>query len=191
MSIRKGAKMKFHDFIEKTKSIASTFIKWIKKSRKNIVIAVCVALGIITGLVLFIHFVLPTLVAIAFVVFLFWDGRSGNVQPIVQHGSNLENPEIAWKVTNLAYDTITQNPSVFNDFCEMPSNIREIFDRDNYLTTIHGATTLRVYLLRRRNKDISQRDVDFVKNAYQLKIDAKSLDGYLTGHGEDMQEGGG
>lgn len=161
----------------KTKELIMRLISCLQKSRRNIVIFALISIVVLAGAILFVKYVLPTLILfllLGWAIYYMFSGTGGGVLP------NFENNAVCQTVTNFFLGVFSSSRDVLNKYCSMPCTVNEIYNPNDYIGVLYNAPTLRLQLL--LTADIPPEEHNYIKSVLQEKITARLLDGNLAGY---------
>jgi hypothetical protein len=140
-------------------------LHWVKQSPKNLIIALVVSILVVVLVILFIGQVLPTLIAIAFFVWLFLGDyiaeqyNKGKISML-----SLGNTLVDSVIFNLIYESLTKNKEILSEYVLTPKVIEDIYPH-NYRVSPYNGTNIMGLRLQRNGKEITDSDCVFIKNA--------------------------
>ena len=174
--------MKILEIAKKMWANCKAFWLWVRICPRNAVISAGVFLAVILGLVLFVKIVLPILLLIAFVVWLFFgDTISAFLAALLTPPLALDDDGVAWEVTTFFHGAASSAGDVLTGFVSAAATANDLFDGADYRGTYNNVPILKLHMLRKQ-KDITPDDCSYIKNALQGAVSARLRDGHLVGY---------
>ena len=93
----------------------------------------------------------------------------------------LENDDVCWIITQFLFNVISAVNNVLNEYIKPPKTENDLYDISSFRSSLYNAPTLKLHLLKKQT-ELSDDDLDYIKNVIQGSIKARLLDGFLIGY---------
>jgi len=154
------------------------FSEWNRKRPLNMLKSIGIFIVVITGMVLFIKIVFPAIFVVAVLIYIIYDPTKFKS---TQQPMTLNNEAVCWETIKFMLITFRSISRVLTEFAHVPESANDLYDMGDICAQYNDAPMLKLRLLR-RNKDISQDEIRYIKQAMQSSAEARIMDGHLSGH---------
>ena len=168
---------KYKNYIAIIKKTAKNYWRWLNAKTINIFISGGVLFLIVAAAIFFYHFVLPILIVVVILFFIFF----GNIKISGNNILTLQDDGVCWEIAKAYHNIFSSVSGVLSEFVVMPATVNDIYDQASYKTAYKGVSCLRLNLLLKNGKDVTEDDCKFIKIAVQKSSNARILDGHLAG----------
>jgi hypothetical protein len=159
---------------------------WVTAKPRNLIISVVFLVSVFLGLYYFATVVIPFLIVLIGVTIFLCVCFAENISTIIMANTKvalitLEDYEVRGIVKRCIFEAISSNWGAYSDKCILPKSINDIADITTEFEKFNNAPMLKIHLLRKQ-PDLSDEDLAYMRNAQQGTVNARVQDGFLHGY---------